>query len=55
MSVLLANEDEMSTPGLDLFIDIEAPCPMFFASREPPKEALHLAQRVRGGSPKHRS
>ena len=30
MAVLLSNEEDMSTPGLDLFIDIDAPCPMFF-------------------------
>jgi len=36
MAVLLANEEEITTPGLDLFVDIEAPCPMFFAAVKEP-------------------
>jgi hypothetical protein len=35
MAVLLANEEDVKTPGLDLFIDINAPCPMFFATPGP--------------------
>jgi hypothetical protein len=29
MAILLANEEDLDTPGLDMFIDIDAPCPMF--------------------------
>lgn len=34
MAVLLANEEDLTTPGLDLFIDVGLACPMFFARRE---------------------
>jgi len=35
MAILLVNEEDMHTPGLDLFIDIDVPCPMFFARSAP--------------------
>jgi hypothetical protein len=32
MAVLLAEAEDLNTPGLDLFVDIDASCPMFFAA-----------------------
>jgi len=31
MAILLAKEEDITTPRLDLFIDVDLPCPMFFA------------------------
>jgi len=41
MAILLANEEDITTPGLDLFIDIDLPCPMFLARNE--LKALNIA------------
>jgi hypothetical protein len=43
MAILVANE-ELNTAGLDLFIDIDAPCPMFFASPAPIRPSPPVAR-----------
>jgi hypothetical protein len=55
MAILLANEEDLNTPGLDLFIDISSPCPMFFARREAPSVGLYPVRHLRSEISKYRS
>jgi hypothetical protein len=51
IAVLLANEEEWNTPGLDLLIDIDLPCPMFFAHIEKSELGPYLGHRSRRSTP----
>jgi hypothetical protein len=51
IAVLLANEEEWNTPGLDLLIDIDLPCPMFFAQIGKSELRPYLGQRSRNSMP----
>jgi hypothetical protein len=44
MAILLANEEDLDTPGLDMFIDIDAPCPMFSAAPAPIRPSYPVAR-----------
>jgi hypothetical protein len=53
MALLLANEEDLATPGLDMFINIDMPCPMFFTRDEKP--ARHVTHRLYGSPNYHSS
>ena len=47
LAILLANEEDLTNSPLDQFVDVTAPCPMFFAKSE--KAASFPTRRLLGG------